>query len=82
MAKKTSIFLSQCCDKILQGQVNNDHYSSASEVKHVNLSMLEKRAARLMVLKKALEDGEKSGSSLVFDLKDFLKAKHASFGKE
>jgi len=63
MAKNTSMTLGDHFDGFIAGQINSGRFSSASEVVRAALRMLENNEAKLNTLRKALDDGEKSGVS-------------------
>ena len=63
MAKNTSITLGDHFDGFIAGQVESGRFGSASEVVRAGLRMLENTETRLNSLRKALDDGEKSGIS-------------------
>ena len=63
MAKNTSVTLGEHFDGFIAGQVESGRFASASEVVRAALRMLENTETRLKTLRKALDDGEKSGIS-------------------
>lgn len=63
MAKNTSVTLGDHFDGFIAGQVESGRFGSASEVVRAALRMLENTEIRLKTLRKALDDGEKSGIS-------------------
>lgn len=63
MAKNTSMTLGDHFDGFIAGQINSGRFGSASEVVRAALRMLENNEAKLNVLRKALDEGEKSGVS-------------------
>ena len=63
MAKNTSMTLGDHFDGFIAGQINSGRFGSASEVVRAALRMLENNEAKLNTLRKALDDGEKSGVS-------------------
>jgi antitoxin ParD1/3/4 len=63
MAKNTSITLGDHFDGFIAGQVKSGRFGSASEVVRAALRLLENTETRLETLRKALDEGEKSGIS-------------------
>ncbi|MCP4432600.1 MAG: type II toxin-antitoxin system ParD family antitoxin [Gammaproteobacteria bacterium] len=63
MAKNTSMTLGDHFDGFIAGQIDSGRFNSASEVVRAALRMLENNEAKLNTLRKALDDGEKSGIS-------------------
>ena len=61
MAKNTSITLGEHFDGFIASQVNTGRYGSASEVVRAGLRLLEKNETKTEVLRRMLEEGERSG---------------------
>lgn len=61
MAKNTSITLGKHFEVFIANQINSGRYGSASEVIRAGLRMLEKSETKTEALRRALEEGEKSG---------------------
>lgn len=71
MAKNTSISLGDHFDGFISSQVESGRFGSASEVIRAGLRLLENSETRLQNLRKALEEGEKSGV-VDYNFDDFM----------
>ena len=60
MAKNTSITLGDHFDGFIASQIKSGRFGSASEVVRAGLRLLENNETRLHVLRKALDEGERS----------------------
>ncbi len=63
MAKNTSVTLGQHFDDFVVRQIEAGRYASVSEAVRAGLRLLEEREARLNLLRRALEEGEASGTA-------------------
>ncbi|WP_316364902.1 type II toxin-antitoxin system ParD family antitoxin [Candidatus Thiodiazotropha sp. CDECU1] len=60
MSKNTSITLNEHFDSFIANQLKNGRYSSTSEVVRAGLRLLEEEEAKLIALRKMLDEGESS----------------------
>lgn len=63
MRKNTSFSVGEHFASFIAAQVSEGRYGSASEVVRAGLRLLEQQEARLVVLRAALIEGERSGVS-------------------
>jgi len=69
--KTTSVALGSYFDHFIYTTIQTGRYNNASEVVRAGLRMLEENEKRIMELKSAIEDGERSGIA-----EDFNPDKH------
>lgn len=72
MQKNTSITLGNHFEEFITQQIALGRYGSVSEAIRAGLRLLEDQETKLLVLRNALIEGEKSGKAK-YSLKDFTK---------
>jgi antitoxin ParD1/3/4 len=77
MTKQMTIDLPEHQVSLVQAQVSEGLYGSASEVVQAALRLLEEQEAKLASLREALIEGESSGPGRPFDSDAFLARMHA-----
>jgi antitoxin ParD1/3/4 len=63
MPKNTSVTIGPHYEKFISQQVAQGHFGSASEAIRAGLRLLEEREAKLSLLRRALVEGEESGTA-------------------
>ena len=61
MQKNTSVTIGKHYEAFIARQIELGHFSSASEAIRAGLRLLEEKDMKLAILRRALEDGERSG---------------------
>jgi len=72
MHKNTSVLLGEHFEQFIQQQVQAGRYGSTSEAIRAGLRLLEAEETKLAALRKALIEGEESGSA-TYSLKELVK---------
>ncbi|MFN3685191.1 type II toxin-antitoxin system ParD family antitoxin [Salinarimonas sp.] len=75
MARHTSISLGDHFADFVDRQVASGRYGSASDVVRSGLRLLEEHEAKVEALRRALDDGERSGAPEPFDVEAFIRGK-------
>jgi antitoxin ParD1/3/4 len=78
MSKNTSVSLGDHFADFVDERVRAGRYSTASDVVRAGLRLLEEQEAKLEALRAALEEGERSGPSRLFDFDAFIARKRKS----
>lgn len=73
MSKNTSITLGGYFDQFIQSTLREGRYKNASEVIRAGLRLLEEEEKKVVVLRKAIEDGINSGIADDFNPEEHLK---------
>jgi antitoxin ParD1/3/4 len=76
MGKNTSVSLGDHFESFVEQAVSSGKYASVSEVIRSALRLLETQDSKLNMLRKALEEGEQSGSTSAFDPEKHLDSLH------
>lgn len=72
MQKNTSITLGNHFDSLIASMVKNGRFNSASEAVRAGLRLLEEHEQKVMALRRALKDGEKSGDATAFNIDEII----------
>lgn len=73
MQKNTSITLGSHFDSLIASMVEQGRFNSVSEAVRAGLRLLEEHEQKVVALRRALEDGEKSGDTTTFSMKEILE---------
>ncbi len=80
MPKNTSVVLGKEHQRFIKSQVRKGRFGSASETVRAGLRLLEEQELKVECLRAALLEGETSGETAVFNMKDFIAAKRKIAG--
>ena len=81
MGRNTSISLGNHFEEFVGDKISNGRYNNASEVIRAGLRLLEEEENKIVILKKAIDEGLKSGLAENFNPKNFLKKLKADKSK-
>lgn len=73
MGRNTSISLGEHHEDFIQDQLKTGAYKNASEVVRAGLRLLQEREQKILMLRKALDEGVESGIITDFNPEDFLQ---------
>jgi len=73
MAKNTSIALGEHFEEFVKEQIKDGRYKNASEVIRAGLRLLESEEQKVILLRKAIQEGIDSGIAIDFDPEKNLK---------
>ena len=74
MGRNTSVSLGDYFENFVDGRISEGRFKNASEVIRAGLRMLEEEENKIMVLKKAINDGIESGIDVNFNPKQHLES--------
>jgi antitoxin ParD1/3/4 len=77
MTRNTSVTIGKEHDKFIKAQIRKGRFGSVSEAVRAGLRLLEERELQVERLRKALAEGEASGSATPFDIEEFVAARRA-----
>jgi antitoxin ParD1/3/4 len=81
MSKNTSVTLGTHFEKIIERSIESGRYSSASEVIRAGLRLIDEREQKIILLREAIEAGERSGYVKNFDPLKHLAELNRKFAK-
>jgi antitoxin ParD1/3/4 len=80
MPSNTSIVLSDHFREFAERKVREGRYASTSEVVRAGLRLLETEEEKVEALRRAIAEGEASGTPEPFDFDDFIGEMHRKHG--
>ena len=78
MSRNTSISLGNHFEDFVDNRVSTGRFKNASEVIRAGLRLLEEEESKIVALKKAIDEGVKSGLAENFNAKKHLEALKAN----
>ncbi|MDL2144202.1 type II toxin-antitoxin system ParD family antitoxin [Flavobacterium tructae] len=78
MGRNTSISLGDHFEHFIENSLSEGRFKNASEVIRAALRLLEEEENRLLILKKAVQDGLDSGRAENFDVRKHLESLKAN----
>ncbi len=78
MGRNTSVSLGDHFEDFVDKRVSTGRFTNASEVIRAGLRLLEEEESKIVVLKKAIDDGIKSGIAKNFNAKKHLETLKAN----
>lgn len=81
MGRNTSISLGNHFEDFVGDKISNGRYNNASEVIRAGLRLLEEEENKIVILKKAIDEGLESGLAENFNPKNLLKKLKADKSK-
>jgi antitoxin ParD1/3/4 len=75
VTRNTSVSIGKDQDKFIRAQVKKGRFGSASEAVRAGLRLLEEQELKIENLRKALIEGEDSGTPTPFVMADYIAAK-------
>ena len=74
MGRNTSISLGNHFENFIENSLSEGRFKNASEVVRAGLRLLEEEESKLIILKKAIQDGIDSGRAENFDAQKHLES--------
>ena len=81
MGRNTSVSLGNHFEDFVGDKISNGRYNNASEVIRAGLRLLEEEENKIVILKKAIDEGLESGLAENFNPKNLLKKLKADKSK-
>jgi len=81
MGRNTSVSLGDYFEDFVDNKITQGRYKNASEVIRAGLRLLEEEESKIQILKKAIQEGEKSGIATDFNTKKHIASLKSKFKK-